>query len=196
MAASSQVLTVCGLAGQAEVAVQPTTTMAEVKAMAGEQLGIDTPHPDVPWELVLLSIETGKELSDAWSVEASRCTTGGQLVLVRRQKRMYTPTVSFQALGCYTRGQDGSFDNASPQALTFSEMVLRRLDNEDYPWLVDGCEIGNIQMGRFRVVRDDGNDGREVFMNLRDLQPVTEQLQEEMSVICAAIGKPNPFQVA
>jgi len=192
METPSQVLTICGLSGQVEVAVLPHTTVAEVKASAAQQLGIDQPCPEVPWELVLLDAETSTELSDGCPVELSGCSSESQLVLVRRQKRLYTAGWAGRP-GCYVRGHGGAFENAAPHVLEDYEATLRRLDNEDHPWLVDGVALDGVHMGRFQVVID-GVVGREVYINLSQVRQVTQQVKDLFDAICAILGKRNPLE--
>eukprot|EP00419_Tripos_fusus_P005786 CAMPEP_0172678964 /NCGR_PEP_ID=MMETSP1074-20121228/15744_1 /TAXON_ID=2916 /ORGANISM="Ceratium fusus, Strain PA161109" /LENGTH=198 /DNA_ID=CAMNT_0013497071 /DNA_START=173 /DNA_END=769 /DNA_ORIENTATION=- len=191
---SSPLLTICGLAGQVQIAVQLDTTVADLKAQAAAQLGLDTGSLDVPWELVLSEADTGREVFERGTVQIAGIATGRQLVLVRRQKRLYTPL--FTGVGCYLRREDGTFENALPLRLSSDEEVLRRLDNKEYPWVVNGFEIPNKRMVRFQVALANERAGREVYVALDHVKQITQGVKAQMGEACKILGRRNPFEDA
>merc|ERR1712039_1113205 len=98
-----------------------------------------------------------------------------RLVLVRRQKCLYTPVgETTGGRGCYTRSlKSESCEWETAGGLQRDEHLLCRLDDKVYPWVVNGFTIPNMHLARFEVVPGASSHSRarrEVYMDLSGLR--------------------------
>jgi len=189
-------VTICSLAGEVQLSVRPGTSYSELKRMAAEHFGpmMAGGGLNLPSELVLVDMSTGLKVLDEGGFEANANGEETRFLLVRRQKCLYTPIGTF---GCYTRsktGEYGQWDTA--KSLSPDELLLRRLDDDDHPWIVNGFEIPNMRLARFEVLpgEDTSHASREVYINLSSLRKVTESYKEYMLKVFLILGKPSPFE--
>merc|ERR1712185_8141 len=100
---------------------------------------------------------------------------GSTLILVVRDRSLYTSNGT--GSGCYGMGPGGSFINVSPNHLTDDELILRRVDGEEYPWEVNGFEIPGLCFGLFKTL-PSGSAGRVVYIDLSRVRPITKNFHE------------------
>lgn len=181
-------LTIAGVNGQTQVEVLCNAKVAEVKEQAGTQLGMNLET----WgtELVLLDTSCGCELKDADTVDGCKLDDDSILILVQRELQIYTG-----GGGCYGLGPDGSFTTVSPNALTSDEILLRRVNDEEYPWVVNGFEIPGLRFGLFQTLPSN-SAGRLVCVDLKSVRKLTQSYCDQMAKVYEILGQPNAFDIS
>jgi hypothetical protein len=184
---ASVCLTITGVNGQTQVEVSCNAKVAEVKQQAATQLSLDLETYGT--ESVLMDASCGCELTDADTVDGCKLDVDSILIFIVRDASMYTGSG-----GCYGLGPDGSFTTVFPNALTKDEILLRRVNDGQYPWVVDGFEIPNVRFGLFQTLPSK-SAGRLVCVDLRNVRKVTKSFRDQMAKCYEVLGQSNPFDM-
>merc|ERR1711972_100092 len=134
---------------------------------------------------VLVNGMTAEEFPDHGTVGSCRLVEQESIILaLAERERHFVP--NDDTLACYWMEDDGSFSTA-PSICSDVTVVLRRLDGNEYPWMVKDFEV--TRLGRFAVK----NGSSEFYARLQDVRPVTTKLIEHVDNVCAFLGRPSPF---